>query len=120
MRIVALLMLVGATCWAEASFGIENCIERHAWGEVFTLDSISWDGQATTLSTIVYLDGNHPGLPGPQDFGEPQSSWQVDKKTVEILCNCSRGERMRLRSVTATRPKEMAVEITEQHPDGRL
>ena len=74
MRIVAVLMLVGATCWAEAAFGIESLtvrIEPHAWGEVLTLDSISWDGQATTSGTILYLDGNPPGLPGPQDFGNP-------------------------------------------------
>ena len=85
MRIVAVLMLVGATCWAEAAFGIESLtvrIEPHAWGEVLTLDSISWDGQATTSGTILYLDGNPPGLPGPQDFGNPivAASAQGDRR----------------------------------------
>ena len=73
MRIVALLILLGAACEAQTEFGIWKMnparsmftgdtqpksltvrIEPHAKGEVFTLDRIEADGRATHSSTILY------------------------------------------------------------------
>jgi hypothetical protein len=141
MRIVPLLMLVGAACWASVSraedaFGTWKMnaarstftggtqpksftvrIEPHARGELFTLDRIEADGRATSSSTILYLDGKPRDF---QDFGcsGTQSSRRVDSQIVEILRKCASGEWTRfIRRLT---PKsELVLEITAQQPDGR-
>ena len=101
MRIIVLVILVGASCWAAGAFGtwkmngarstftggpqpksLSIRIEPHAKGEVFTVDRIEADGRATSTSTILYLDSR----PRPfQDFGcsGTQSSRRVDSETVE-------------------------------------
>lgn len=130
-------MVFAAPCWADGAFGSWKMnpahstfngdsppknftvrIEPHAKGEVFTLDTIWWDGRATTSSTILYLDGK------PRDFQElecsgTQSSRRVDSRTVEILRKCDSGECMRFVRRLAAQEKELILEITEQHPDGR-
>ncbi len=137
MRTVALLMLIAAACSTEGPFGTWRMdpgrstftgdfhpkgftvrLEPHAHGEVFTLDTISWDGRATTSSTILYFDGK------PRDFQEPscsgtQSSRRVDDRTVEILRICGSGARTRFLRRLAEPAKEMILDITEQQPDGR-
>src|SRR5262249_29530527 len=92
--------------------------EPHALGEVFTLDRIGNDGRATTSSTILYFDGK------PRDFEDlgcsgTQSSRQMDGRTVEILRQCGSGKWTRFVRRLATQPKELVLEITEQHSDGR-
>ena len=70
----AVLILVGATSWANDAFGVWKLnsalstgaanektvtlrIEPHNRGEVFTVDILATDGRASTSSTILYLDG---------------------------------------------------------------
>jgi hypothetical protein len=92
-------------------------IERHAKGEVFTLDRVEIDGRTTSSSTILYLDGE----PRPfEDFGCSgiQSSRRADERTVEIIRMCTSGGWIRLRHASA-KPNELVLEITEQSPDGR-
>jgi len=136
MRIIVLVILVGASCWAAGAFGtwkmngarstftggpqpksLSIRIEPHAKGEVFTVDRIEADGRATSTSTILYLDSR----PRPfQDFGcsGTQSSRRVDSETVEILRVCANGEQSRLVWRVATHSKELILEITEQDSAG--
>src|SRR5882762_9373141 len=124
MRTFPLWTLLAAACWADGAYGTWKTktltvrIEPHVKGEVFTLDKIDGDGRITTSSTILYLDGK------PRDFEEPkcsgtQSSRRVDSRTVEILRKCASGEWTRFVRRLAVQPKELVLEITEQHTDGR-
>jgi hypothetical protein len=93
-------------------------IEPHSKGEVFTLERIEADGRSTSSSTILYFDG------APRDFEDfgcsgTQSSRRMDSGTVEILRRCASGERTRFVRRLSAQPKELILEITEQHPDGR-
>jgi len=137
MRAVVLFILLGAACWADAAFGVWYInaarstfsgdtqpkgftvrIEPHAKGEVFTLDRMEADGRTTTSSSILYLDGKE------RDYQEPgcsgtQSSRRVDSQTVEILRKCATGAWRRVVCRSVVRPKELTLDITERHPDGR-
>ena len=133
LRIVPLLMLIGAACWAETALGIWKMsparstdpyptsftvrFEPHAKGEVFTVDRIGRDGRATSSSTILYLDGKARDF---QDDGcsGTQSSRRVDNRTVEILRKCASGEWTRFVRRLSAQPKELILEITEQQSDG--
>lgn len=91
-------------------------IEPHGKGEVLTLDRVEADGRSTSSSTILYLDG------APRDFQDfacsgTQSSRRVDGQTTEILRNCAGGDWIRL--LRRSGPKELVLDITEQHSDGR-
>jgi hypothetical protein len=129
-----LILLAAACCWADGVFGTWKVnptrstepypkslivrFEPHAGGEVFTLDRIGGDGRTTTSSTILYLDRK------PRDFQDlgcsgTQSSRRVDNRTVEILRTCGSGEWTRFVRRSSAQPKELVLEITEQHPDGR-
>ena|SRR5579883_3252015 len=91
-------------------------IEQHPKGEVLTVDRIETDGRTISSSGILYLDG----LPREfQDFecSGSQSSRRVDKQAIEILRTCEGGRRLRL--IRTTRQRELVLEITEQHADGR-
>ena len=137
MRTVPLLILLSATCWAYGAFGTWKMnatrstfagdtrpksftlrIEPHGKGEVFTLDRIEADGRTTTSSSILYLDGKE------RDYREPgcsgtQSSRRVDSQTVEILRKCASGEWTRFVRRSAVQAKQLILDITEQHLDGR-
>jgi hypothetical protein len=137
MRALLLLML-SATCRAEGPFGAWKMnparstptaerrlksltirFAEHAKGEVFTLERIDGDGRTTTTSTILYLDGK------PRDFEDlgcsgTQSSRRVDTETVEILRMCPNGGWTRfVRRLSSAQPKELILDITEQHSGGR-
>src|SRR5690348_12286345 len=110
MRAALLLTLIGATSWAGEPFGVWKLnpapstlagnqksvtlrIEPHTRGEVFTLETVTADGRASSFITILYFDGK------ARDFQDStcsvmQSSWRVDGQTVEILCECARGGQM--------------------------
>ena len=131
------VILLSTACWADVAFGIWKMnatrstfagdtqpksftvrIEPHGEGEVFTLDRIEADGRTTTSSSILYLDGKE------RDYREPgcsgtQSSQRVDSQTVEILRKCASGEWTRFVRRSAARAKELILDITEQHLDGR-
>jgi hypothetical protein len=93
-------------------------IEPHAKGEVFTLDRVEADGRAISSSSILYLDGEPRPLQDFRCFGI-QSSRREDSGTVEILRMCSIGGWTRYVRRLSVPPKEMVLEITLQHPDGR-
>ena len=139
MRIVPLLMLVGATCCstsirAAELFGIWKVnpvrstnpyiggivirIEPHVHGEVFTIDRTHAEGRSTTSSTILYLDGTERKF---QDFecSGTQSSRRLDSRTVEILRVCATGVRTKFVRRLSAQPRELTLEIAEQQPDGR-
>jgi hypothetical protein len=92
-------------------------IEPHTSGEVFTLDTLTSDGRASTSSTILFFDGK------PRDFKDSvcsgtQSSRRVDDRTVEILRECAGGRQIRL-VWRAEQPGVLILEMTERQRDGR-
>jgi hypothetical protein len=135
IRVALLLMLIGATSRAGEAFGVWKLnparstlagnqksvtlrIEPHTRGEVFTLDTLTADGRASTFSTILYFDGK------PRDFQDSacsgtQSSRRMDSRTVEILRECANGGHRQLIRRSATRSGVLILEIIEQHTDGR-
>ena len=137
MRIVPLLLLVGASPnWAGDAFGVWRVnpassidprsslesltvrFEPHTKGKVFTLDRTDRDGRSTTSSTILYFDSQPREFRGFACSGT-QSSRRVDSQTVEILRTCTSGEWTRYVRRLSPRPKELALEITEQQADGQ-
>ena len=137
MRILLPLALISLSCTAPTAaedalgiwkvrpdqstgpyFGIVRLrFEKHAEGEVFTLDMVDRQGRFTTTSTILYFDGK------PRDFQDSacsgtQSSRRLDRKTVEILRNCLDGHFIRLVRRFTGEPRELALEITDQKPGG--
>jgi hypothetical protein len=125
MRMVPLLMLIAAACSAPSLRSTDPYpknltarFEPHPKGEVFTLEGIGGDGRTTTSSSILYFDGK------PRDFQDQecsgtQSSLRVDGQTVEILRKCASGEWTRFVRRSAAQPKELILDITGQHQDGR-
>jgi hypothetical protein len=94
-------------------------IEPHPKGEVFTLDRTEPDGRITSSSSILYLDGTARVF---QDFGcsGTQSSRRVDGMTVEILRQCGAGVWIKFVRRASANPRELVLETTEHHADGRL
>jgi len=134
MRVALLLMFLGATSSAGEAFGVWKLnparstlagnqksltlrIERHTRGEVFTFDTVAADGRASTSSTILYFDGKARDFQDSACSGT-QSSRRVDGRTVEILRQCGNGGWTRFVRRLAAQPKELVLEITEQHSDG--
>jgi hypothetical protein len=92
-------------------------IELHAKGEVVTVDRTEVNGQTTSSSTVLYLDGVARDFQQDACSGT-QSSRRIDGQTVEILRNCAAGAWTRL--VRRTAPKnQLVLEISEQRADGR-
>jgi hypothetical protein len=137
MRTVLLLMPLGAACWAGAAYGTWKLnaarstfagdtrptsltirIEPHTRGEVFTLDRVEADGRAISSSTILYLDGTEREFRDGECSGT-QSSRRMDGETVEILHKCATGSWTRLVRRSPASAKELILEITDQHNDGR-
>jgi hypothetical protein len=136
MRIVLLLVLAGGACWGDDALGIWKMnprrsaftaeraprnftlrIERHAQGEVFTVERTEQDGRSSSDSTILFFDGK------PRDYQDldcsgTQSSQRVDNRTVEILRTCEAGAWMRVvRRVTTN--GELTLQFSGRRPDGR-
>jgi hypothetical protein len=92
-------------------------IEPRARGEVVTLDRTEVNGQTTSSSMVLYLDGVARDFQQGECSGT-QTSRRIDSQTVEILRNCGAGAWTRL--VRRTVPKnELVLEISEQRADGR-
>ena len=136
MRSILLMLLLDAPGWADDAFGIWNVnpvrstsvadphprtvtvrIERHAKGEVFTMDQIREKGERVTTSMILYLDGKEWEFQGETCFGT-QSSRRVDQRTVEVVYRCRDGWARWIRRLPSE-PKELILEITEHASDGR-
>ena len=136
MRIVLVLMLAGGACWGDDALGIWKMnlgrsafaaeraprnftlrIERHAKGEVFTVERTEQDGRSSSDSTILFFDRK------PRDYQDldcrgTQSSQRVDNRTVEILRTCEAGAWMRvIRRVNTN--GELTLEVNGRRPDGR-
>jgi hypothetical protein len=135
MRALLAAILIVTSCWAEeAAFGTWKMnpahsrdpyptsltvrFAQHPKGEVFTLDRVEADGRVTSSSTILYLDGKSRDFEDLQCSGT-QSSRRVDARTVEILRKCSTGESNRFVRRLGAQPKELILDITERHRDGR-
>ena len=136
MRIVLLLVLAGGAGWGDDALGIWKMnlgrsafaeeraprnftlrIERHAQGEVFTVERTEPDGRSSSDSTILFLDRK------PRDYQDlgcrgTQSSQRVDNRTVEILRTCEAGAWIRVvRRVTTDR--DLVVQFSGRRSDGR-
>ena len=62
-------------------------IEPRARGEVVTVYPTEIDGQTTTCSMVLYLDGMARGFQQGECSGT-QSSRRIDSQTIEVLRNC--------------------------------
>ena len=79
-------------------------IEPHARGEVVTLDRTEVNGQTTSSSMVLYLDGVARNFQQDECSGT-QSSRRTDSQTVEIL-------RLRGRRLDQVGPADCAKERT--------
>jgi hypothetical protein len=93
-------------------------IEPHPKGEVFTIDRTEPDGRTTSASTILYFDGVAREF---QDFecSGTQLSRRIGGQAVEILRQCGAGAWTRFVLRTSAKPRELVLEITEHHANGR-
>jgi hypothetical protein len=91
-------------------------IERHGKNEAFTFDRIRGNGQAITVSVILYFDGKERDFAG--DCHGTQSSRRIDGQTVEILFKCS-DQFVRFTRRFPSPGGELILDITEQLVDGR-
>ena len=90
-------------------------IERHAKGEVFTLETVRSDNLALTSSLLLYLDGKARESDEGACSGF-QSSRRLDSWTVEVLRTCNRAWTRLVRRLTTL--KELVLDITEQRAEG--
>ena len=128
MQAAPLLLLVAAAStalsWAGDAFGIWHWkgvtlrIQPDTRGEVFTLDTVSADGRASTSSTILYFDAKVRQFRDASCQGT-QSSRRVDDRTIEILRECGNGDSTRLIRRLGAQPGKLILEITEQRQDRR-
>jgi len=92
-------------------------IEPRARGEVVTVYRTEINGQTTSCSMVLYLDGVARGFQQGECSGT-QSSRRIDSQTIEVLRNCGTG--VWTRFVRRRGPKDQLVlEISEQRADGR-
>jgi len=93
-------------------------VEPHPKGEVVTVDRTGDNGQSTSSSTILYLDGAARDFQGTECSGS-QTSRRLDSQTVEILRQCGGGDWERLVQRLTRRGKELVVEITRRRSGRR-
>ena len=136
VRPILLTLLLGIPSWADDALGtwkvnpvrsmfvgdphpraVSVRIERHAKGEVFTLDQIREKGEKVTTSMILYLDGKEREFQGDTCFGT-QSSRRMDRRTVEIVYRC-RDRWTRWIRRLPSEASELILDITEHLSDGR-
>ena len=86
-------------------------VEPHPKGEVVTVDRTGDNGQSTSSSTILYLDGAARDFQGTECSGS-QTSRRLDSQTVEVLRQCTSGDWERVVRRLTERGKELVVEIT--------
>jgi hypothetical protein len=136
VRTILLMLLLGAAGRADDAFGIWKVnparsklvadaypravivrIERHAKGEVFTLEQLREKGEKVTTSMVLYFDGKEREFHGGTCFGA-QSSRRVDGRTIEIVYKCRDGWTRWTRRLPPE-PKDLILDITEHRSDGR-
>ena len=139
MRIIPLLLAAAAASRAEAPFGTWKVnpassiaiisdrapkamtlrFEPHPKGEVFTVETIESDGRAVTSSSILYLDDKPRESANPGCSGT-QSSRRRKDRSIEILCQCTTGEWIRIIRRLPSQPDRLVLEITGQRANGRF
>ena len=138
MRTVLLLIPLGAACWTGAASGTWKLnparstfsgqtqpktlvlrVEPHPKGEVVTVDRTGDNGQSTSSSTILYLDGAARDFQGTDCSGS-QTSQRLDSQTVEILRQCGGGDWEKLVQRLTRQGKELVVEIKRQRSGRRV
>jgi hypothetical protein len=85
---------------------------------VVTVDRTGYNGQSTSSSTILYLDGAPRGFQGTECSGS-QTSRRLDSQTVEIVHLCGGGDWEKLVQRLTRQGKELVVEITRQRSGRR-
>jgi hypothetical protein len=137
MRTVLLLIPLGAACWAGAAYGTWKLnparsafsgqtqpktlvlrVEPHPKGEVVTVDRTEDNGQSSSSSTILYLDGAARGFQGTECSGS-QTSRRLDEQSVEVLRQCTSGDWERVVQRLTRQGKELVMEITRQRSGRR-
>jgi len=138
MRSLGLILLLGSACSAQDAFGtwkmnparstfigdphpraVTVRIGRHANGETFTFDRIRGNGQATTFSIILYMDGKDRDFQDA-DCAGAQSSRRLDEWTVELVLKCGSGQSARfVRRIVPDHPHDLILDVTDILPDGR-
>jgi hypothetical protein len=93
-------------------------VESHPKGEVVTLDRTGNNGQSTSSSIILYLDGAPRDFQGTGCSGS-QTSRRLDSQTVEVLRQCTSGDWERVVQRLTRQGKELVVEITRQRSGRR-
>ena len=95
-------------------------IEPHVKGEVFTYDRVTSDGQAVTISTILYLDGKQrSGQPQICSGGSGiQSSRRLDDGSVEFSTQCKNGRWGRFVHRLTPGSRDLIFEMTQGEPKG--
>ena len=81
-------------------------IEPRARGEVVTVYRTEINGQASSCSMVLYLDGVARGFQQGECSGT-QSSRRIDSQTIEVLRNCGPGAWTRF--VRRRAPKDQLV-----------
>ena len=138
ITLTLLLTLLSTPTWAQDAFGtwkmnparsvfigdphpraVKVRFEPHTKGEVFTWDKIGANGQAETLSIILYLDGKRRDF---QDHSCPgigfQSSRRLGNRAIEVLVMCEGGRRTRFVRQLPANPSDLILNITTELPDG--
>jgi hypothetical protein len=85
---------------------------------VFTIDTTQRGGRATTVSTVLYLDGQLRDFEGTECSGK-QASRRLGQESVEIVRRCNNGALIRIVVKLVTPQEVLIVETTNQEPDGR-
>jgi hypothetical protein len=137
MRTVLLLTLLGAACCAGEAYGTWKLnaarstfsgqtqpkilvlrVEAHPKGEVVTVDRTLDNGQSTSSSAILYLDGVARDFQGTECSGS-QTSRRLDSQTVEVLRRCTGGGWERVVRRLMEQGNELVVEISRQRAGRR-
>jgi len=140
ITLIPLMILLGTSCWAQDMFGtwkmnparsqfsddnhhpraVTVRIEPHEKGEVFTYDRINSNGQAVTVSMIVYLDGKERN--GQACFcsggSTTQSSRRLDERTIEIIAKCGNGLWSRIIRRLSADAHDLILDMTKSQPNG--
>ena len=133
------MILFSTSCWAQDMFGtwkmnpvrsqfsddnhhpraVTVRIEPHEKGEVFTYDRITSNGQAETISTVLYFDGKERNYQRGECSGT-KASRRLDKRTVEIVTKCDGRFWARFTLRLPPQPNELILDISEiRLSDGR-
>ena len=139
MPLISLMILLSTSCWAQDEFGTWKMnparskfivgphpraatvrIEPNGKGEIFTYDRITSDGQAVTISTILYLDGKERNGQPPVCSGGSgtQSSRRLDERTVEFTTKCANGLWGHFLHRLLPDAHDLIFDMTEGEPNG--